>query len=64
MCGDNKQFLSLTTYNDKSVTFGNNNNKDSIVGIYKVGRSLFQLVDNVYYVNGFQNKFIEHFLTM
>ena len=57
MPGNKSQFLSLTTYDGGCVTFGDNS-KGSIVGIGKVGKSLSNAIDDVYYFVGLQHNLL------
>ncbi|XP_056690311.1 uncharacterized protein [Spinacia oleracea] len=50
-CGDRNRFLSLTTYEGGTVTFGDNK-KGNIIGIGKVGKSKSHSIDNVFLVEG------------
>ncbi|XP_056690133.1 uncharacterized protein [Spinacia oleracea] len=51
MIGDRNRFLSLTTYEGGTVTFGDNK-KGNIIGIGKVGKSKSHSIDNVFLVEG------------
>ncbi|XP_056695777.1 uncharacterized protein [Spinacia oleracea] len=51
MTGDRNRFLSLTTYEGGTVTFGDNK-KGNIIGIGKVGKSKSHSIDNVFLVEG------------
>ena len=51
MTGDVKNFLSLKTLQGGGVSFGDGK-KGYILGVGKVGRSLEDLIDNVYHVDG------------
>ncbi|XP_056691770.1 uncharacterized protein [Spinacia oleracea] len=51
MTGDRNRFLSLTTYEGGTVTFGDNK-KGNIIGIGKVGKSKSHSIDNIFLVEG------------
>ena len=57
MSGDKNQFLSLTAFDGGCVTFGDNS-KGSVVGVGKVGKSLSNAIDDVYYVVGLQHNLL------
>ncbi len=57
MSGDKEQFLSLTAFQGGHVTFGDNS-KGLIKGVGKVGKSLSQAIDNVYYVEGLKHNLL------
>ncbi|XP_056698119.1 uncharacterized protein [Spinacia oleracea] len=48
---DRNRFLSLTTYEGGTITFGDNK-KGNIIGIGKVGKSKSHSIDNVFLVEG------------
>ena len=50
MTGDVKNFLSLKTLQGGGVSFGDSK-KGYILGVGKVGKSLEDSIDNVYYVD-------------
>ena len=57
MTGDVKNFLSLKTLQGGGVSFGDGK-KGYILGVGKVGRSLEDLIDNVYHVDGLKYSLI------
>lgn len=57
MSGDKGKFLSLTTLEGGSVTFGDNG-KGFIKGVGKVSKSLSHAIDNVYYVEGLEHNLL------
>ena len=57
MSGDKEQFLSLTAFEGGSVTFGDNS-KGMIKGVGKVGKTLSQAIENVYFVEGLKHNLL------
>lgn len=57
MSGDKDQFLSLVAFDGGSVTFGDNS-KGTITGLGKVGKTLSNAIDDVYYVEGLQHNLL------
>lgn len=57
MTGDKTKFLSLTTYEGGSVTFGDNK-KGNIVAMGKVGKSPLHSIENVFLVEGLKHNLL------
>jgi len=57
MKDEKSNFLSLVASNGGTVAF-ENGKFGTIVGISKIGESLFHLIDNVYLVDGLQHEYV------
>jgi len=57
MAGEKSNFLSLTAAQGDSVAVGNGKSK-TIVGIAKIGESLFHSIDSVYLVDGLKHNLL------
>lgn len=57
MTENKKNFLSLTNFQGGNVAFGNGKTGE-IIGIRKVGKSVSQAIQNVYYVLGLKHNLL------
>ena len=57
MTGDRSNFLLLTAFDGGSVALGNDKS-GKIIGVGKIGKSVFHSIDNVYLVDGLQHNLL------